>query len=107
MPLQITYIYSALLLLGAAPLPYGYYTLLRICACGTFTYAAIIAHRNGSRVLPWALALLAVLFNPLIPVHLNKSLWICIDIGSGIFLLLISKRIARAPNQALQRTGKA
>jgi len=89
MPLLIIYISAGMLLLGAAPLPYGYYTLLRIVGAGIFTWSAIINYKKGNQSLLWASGLLALLFNPFMKIHLTKELWVFIDIGAGIFLLSI------------------
>ena len=77
------YIISALLLIGAAPLPYGYYMLLRIAACGFFIWGAVITHEQNNQYLPWVFVLLALLFNPIIKIHLPKELWAIIDIASA------------------------
>ncbi|CAC5851372.1 hypothetical protein [uncultured Gammaproteobacteria bacterium] len=46
MPITVIYIVAAMLFLGAAPLPYGYYMLLRLAATGVFIWAAIVAHKK-------------------------------------------------------------
>jgi len=97
MPIVVIYIAAALLLLGAAPLPYGYYTLLRLVATGVFIWAAIISYQNQYKIIPWVFALLAILFNPIIKIYLPKDVWVFIDIGSAIFLLLCRNKI-KAPD---------
>lgn len=95
MPVAPIYIISALLFLGAAPLPYGYYMLLRIAACGFFIWAAVITYEKQSQYLPWVFGLLALLFNPIIKIHLPKELWAAIDIASAIFILVVRKKLLR------------
>ena len=46
MPITVIYIVAAMLFLGAAPLPYGYYMLLRLAATGVFIWAAIVVHKK-------------------------------------------------------------
>jgi hypothetical protein len=93
MPIAVIYITAALLLIGAAPLPYGYYTLLRIVATGVFVWAAYISHERKNEVLPWIYVISAIIFNPIIKIHLPKELWAIIDIGAGILLLCTKTKI--------------
>lgn len=93
MPVQVIYIFAALLFFGAAPLPYGYYTLLRLIACGVFSFAAFIAHERKHDVLPWVYGIVAVLFNPFVKIYLPKEVWMFVDIGAGILLLVTAKSI--------------
>lgn len=71
-----------LLLLALAPLPYGYYTLLRIVVCAAAAFLAFKQFQENQRVSGWMVTLLAIamLFNPLIPVHLNREIWTFIDL---------------------------
>lgn len=100
MPAVPIYIVSALLLLGAAPLPYGYYTLLRITAFVFFIWASSIAYDKRDLYLPWVFALLAILFNPIIPVHLAKEYWVFIDIGAAIFVIFSKSKLMREKHES-------
>lgn len=100
MPVVLIYIVSAMLFLGAAPLPYGYYMLLRIVACGFFIWAAVIAHDKNNQYLPWVFGFLALLFNPIIKIHLPKELWAVIDIGSAILILSMKSKIIEANSES-------
>ena len=76
----LTSIIAVLLAIGCFSLPIGYYTFLRLVACGG-AIAVIIADSergvNFSNIL-WAIV--AVLFNPIFPVYLHsKSVWVIID----------------------------
>ena len=87
MPTFVVYAGVAMLIIAAAPLPYGYYTLLRLVAFGIFSYAALISFDRKYKSLPWAFILLAIVFNPIIKIHFSKELWTVIDIAAGVFLL--------------------
>ena len=87
MPIAVIYITAAMLFFGAAPLPYGYYMLLRIIVTGVLIWASIIAHERKREVLPWIYGLGAILFNPIIKIYLPKEFWAVIDIGFAILLL--------------------
>lgn len=94
MPTIIIYICAAMLFVGAAPLPYyGYYTLLRLVACGVFAFAAFVSFDRKYKTLPWILGLLALLFNPIIQVHLPKEVWSFIDVGAAILLITSLKAV--------------
>ncbi len=99
MPITVIYIGAAMLLIGAAPLPYGYYMLLRIVATGVFVWAAIVAHERKNEVLPWVFGLLAILFNPIIKIHLPKEVWTVIDVAAGVFLLVCKNSIQERKNE--------
>ncbi len=93
MPVAVIYITAAMLFIGAAPLPYGYYMLLRLVATGVFIWAAFIAYERNNEALPWVYGILALLFNPLIKIHLPKELWAVVDVGSGVLLLATKSAI--------------
>jgi len=93
MPVAIIYIAAIMLIVGAAPLPYGYYMVLRVVAAGVFAWAAYTANRREDESLTWTFGLLAVLFNPLIPIHLPKEAWIVVDLAAGILLISTRRKI--------------
>lgn len=93
MPPIVVYIAVGMLWIGAAPLPYGYYTLLRLVVTIVFAWAAYVAYQGKYNILPYAFGLLALLFNPIIPIYLDKMLWAAIDIAAGIFLLTTLRHI--------------
>lgn len=93
MPISVIYISAAMLFLGATPLPYGYYTLLRLVACGVFAFAAFVAHERKNQLLPWVYGLVAVLFNPIVKIHLPKEAWVFVDISAGVLLLVTAKMV--------------
>lgn len=93
MPKAAIYGVAALLFLGALPMPYGYYMLLRFIACGAFAYACLIAYRLRMNALPWIYGLLAVVFNPIAPIRLSKGTWMVVDIIAGATLILTAKSV--------------
>lgn len=81
----------AVLLCGAlAPLPYGYYTFLRLATCGAAVFLAWTEYDRGRSVTPWLIALagVALLFNPIVPVHLNRHVWMYLNIGTASLFVL-------------------
>jgi hypothetical protein len=62
------------------PLPYGYYTLLRLVACGVFAAGAWVLADRGHQAAATGFVLAALLFNPVLPVHLERETWAVIDV---------------------------
>ena len=90
---------AGLLLAAAAPWPYDYFTLMRFVVClvtarGAYlSYerartASTVAWRTKQQRWMWAFGVTAVLFNPFLPVHLDRATWMFIDIGVALVLIL-------------------
>ena len=82
---------AALLLLALADMPSGYYVLMRIVVCLTSAIVAYGGYKredsvNGTVIL---FGLMAILFNPIIPVYLyDREIWMPIDIiGAIVFVI--------------------
>ena len=88
-PLAVPCGVAAAMLLGAlGRRPYGYYTLLRIVTCGAASYAAWRAHEWRRAPWLWGMVAVAVLFNPIIPVHLSREVWQAIDVLTAAALVV-------------------
>lgn len=83
-------IIPALLLLAAVfgHWPYGFYTLMRLIVCGCAIYLAVGARRMGSTAWTWIMGVIAVLFNPIVPMRMHRSDWQIIDLATAIVLLI-------------------
>ncbi|MGD9419264.1 MAG: DUF6804 family protein [Verrucomicrobiales bacterium] len=86
-----------------ADLPYGFYRLLRWVACGVAIASAVQLHINRHSGWVWALGIVALIFNPLIPFHFSKDTWRILDFGAGA-LFVVTLWITR---QDEQRANKA
>ncbi|MGA1823070.1 MAG: DUF6804 family protein [bacterium] len=69
--------------------PYGFFTLFRLVVCGATGYLAYLAFKSELPIWAWIFVLIVFLFNPIMPVHLDKDLWMGIDL-LVVFLLIIS-----------------
>jgi hypothetical protein len=81
------------LFIAVFKMPYGYYTFLRLAV--TFSSVILTVNEYEVRNHLWCtlFVLMALLFNPLIPVYLHKkSIWEPIDVLCGI--LFLAKSIA-------------
>jgi len=67
-----------------------YYTLLRWVVCGVAAFTAFQAEKSKKIGWMWALAIVALAFNPLLPVHLNRDTWGVIDlVVAALFIVSI------------------
>ena len=89
MPAAIWLVPAVMLIVALAPLPYGYYTLLRLVVCGAAAYLAFVGHKaHVAQLWNGAMVVVALLFNPLIPVHLSRGIWAPIDVlVAGLFIV--------------------
>ena len=79
----------ALLLIGLADLPTGYYTLVRIVVCLVSALSCYLSYKSDEKIgiATVTFAVLAILFNPIIPIYLqDKGIWTVIDIIAAILL---------------------
>lgn len=89
-PHAIPAVVAALMLFAAlGQWPYGYYTLLRLVVCGAGAYTAFLMYEWHRPGLAWLFGFIAVLFNPVIRVHLSRDLWQPIDILCGVAFLFV------------------
>ena len=71
--------------IGLFPMPYGYYFLSRIVVCVCAVYFASQLYRANEQNSVFIFGGIAVLYNPLFPIHLgDKSIWIVVNIITGI-----------------------
>lgn len=82
---------AGLLFLGLVDLPIGYYTLLRIIVTIGAVAAVVSEFENGINFWVIIFGIIAILFNPFIPIYLNdKSAWMPIDIIASILFIIKS-----------------
>ena len=78
---------AVMALIAIADLPYGYYTLMRLVVCATAVLVVVVAARNGQMWAVWTFSVFALLFNPIVPVHLTKGLWQPLDFIAAVALV--------------------
>ena len=81
---------AAALLIALAPLPYWYYTFLRIIVFAAAAFLTYQHYKHEQEFSVWVALLggIAILFNPLIPIHLSREIWAPIDvIAAAVFLV--------------------
>lgn len=77
----IAWVIAAVMLISAAVArhPYTFYTLLRWICCAVFVYSAFTAHEKKRVAWTWIFAGLAVLYNSIFRVHLDRSTWATVN----------------------------
>lgn len=75
------------LLLAIPPIwPYAYYQLMRIVVCIAAAYGAYKAYKTHRSTWMWVLGAVAILFNPIAPIHLDKESWILPDLIAAVIM---------------------
>ena len=90
-PKPVLYICAALLALGALPMPYGYYTFIRIAGFLVFCLCTLDSFYKREYLQPWAYLAAAILFNPFMKIHLPKDVWSILDLGAGALLVIAAQ----------------
>ncbi len=94
--LWIPLIATLMSLVALGHMPYGYYILLRVFLCVVCVYYLLQTRpelSSGHRV---ALGGLAVLYNPVLPVHLaSKPLWSLVNLGTVAYLWVLAREYPR------------
>ncbi len=68
-------------------MPYDYFVVLRLV---NFAIFGFLSYTVRKRYETWMIILggLALLFNPFIPLHVSKSVWIVLDIGTVLVAIV-------------------
>jgi hypothetical protein len=75
--------------------PYVYYTFLRIVCCGCFFFSSLEHRRSNREVWFYAMLGLAIIYNPVFRIHLDRMFWSIVNIATIAVLIT-----------ALMKTGK-
>ena len=83
---------AVMLLLCLAPMPYGYYQLVRFVSMVAFAYLAYYHFKSEEGGLGFAFVALALLFQPFFKVALGRTLWNVVDVivAIGLIYLVVS-----------------
>ena len=80
---------AVLLLLCLAPMPYGYYQLVRIVAMIAFAIMAYQYYEKENVPLAITFGGLALLFQPFIKVALGRTLWNIVDVIVAVVIIVL------------------
>jgi len=98
--LYIAWVIAAVMLIFAAveKQPDSFYTLLRWVCCAVFAYSAFTSFQTKRLLWLCIFGVLAVLFNPIFPLGLDRTQWIVADwfsIGAMVIAAVIYRKGAR------------
>jgi hypothetical protein len=98
--LYIVWVIAAVMLVFAAveKQPDSFYTLLRWVCCAVFAYSAVTSFQMKRLLWLCIFGVLAVLFNPISPLGLDRNSWIVADwfsIGVMVIAAVIYRKGAR------------
>jgi len=68
--------------------PYRFFTLLRFVVFAISAYVAWMSYEAKKEKWVWIFGFIAVLFNPFIPIYLNRKIWRIIDLAVGVFMII-------------------
>ena len=72
--------------------PYGYYIFVRFIVCGVSAWVAYLGHEWKHEWAPWVFGAQAILYNPIIRIHLNVESWTVLNlIAVALFALAVLK----------------
>jgi len=81
--------FAIALLICLAPMPYGYYMLVRIVAAILFVIFAGKYYAAKKEGLAITFGILAFLFQPLVKISLGREVWNIVDVAVVILLLVL------------------
>ena len=82
-------ILAAMMLLCLAPMPYGYFMLVRFVAMVAFGVLAYQYYKNEKTVAACTFGVLALLFQPFYKIVLGRALWNVVDVAVAILLIAL------------------
>lgn len=86
---QFNILLVLLLFLCLAPMPYGYYQLVRFVAMVVFVIMAYRYYRESKGELAITFSALALLFQPFVKIALGRTLWNIVDVAVAILLIAL------------------
>jgi len=68
--------------------PYGYYIVLRWVVAASALFLIWVSYELKKQFWLVPMAMVAILFNPIVPIHLDKETWTIIDFVVAILFLV-------------------
>jgi hypothetical protein len=93
----LTIIAGVMLILAIPSIwPYGYYQLLRLVVCGVAILNAYLFNKDGNTGWAVVMGLVALLFNPIAPVYLEKETWVWLDLVTACLMFISISKVKTA-----------
>lgn len=81
---------AAILLLCIFPLPYGFFTIVRVVTTIISLYLAYTYFTQDKKELAITFTTVAVLFQPFIKLALGREVWLVVDVLVAVFLIVLA-----------------
>lgn len=97
------------LIFGLTEYATNYHALTRFVVCGLCAYLAVAVYRQEKFNLVWMYGAIAVLFNPIAPVRLDRAVWpnvsivVIVLIGLMLWKDFNARRVPKSANNKLPR----
>ena len=75
------------LLWALLPNPYGFYMLVRLIVFGVCGYTAFRYAKHDDSGMAWLFGVIAIAYNPLLPVFLTRAIWMPVDLVTAGLLV--------------------
>lgn len=104
---------AIVLILAVLPLPYGFYIFLRLAVFLVAVYLGYTQWKRDDSFSIWVITLgtIALLYNPILPIHLTREIWIVFNLlTAGIFIAhmcYIKRLLKTASRDHPNRKGKS
>lgn len=85
--LIVRFVAGLMLLFALGEHSYSYYQLLRIVVCGASIFLVWYFIQAKMEWLGWFFIIPAILFNPMLPIYMDKSAWQFWDLIFGVVFL--------------------
>lgn len=103
---QLYLFLAAMLLLCLAPMPYGYFMLVRFVMMVAFGWMAYLYYLRQKTVATCVFAVLALLFQPIYKIALGRAMWNVMDVLVAVLLIglfVLEKRLEKKTNISFQQ----
>lgn len=95
-----------MMLLCLAPMPYGYFQLVRFVAMVAFGVMAYLYYARQKTIAAVVFGVLALLFQPIYKIALGRATWNVIDLAVAALLIglfVLEKRLAKKTTTSYQQ----
>lgn len=86
---ELYLVLAALMLLCLAPMPYGYFQLVRLLSTIAFAVMAFRYYQERKEWLAYTLGVLALLFQPFYKIALGRTVWNVVDVIVALGLIVL------------------
>ena len=92
--------------LALLPMPYGYYMFLRLAVCAYAIFVFTQEQKKGVCFGSVSAAAIALLYNPVFRVHLEKEVWMWVNVITILLFIIVSLPWREFAETRRERTRK-